>query len=44
MSILKRLKIAPKIFGGFGLVLLLLVSISILGLVTLTGIGSDFDR
>jgi methyl-accepting chemotaxis protein len=44
MSILKRLKIAPKIFGGFGLVLLLLVSISILGFVTLTGIGSDFDR
>ena len=44
MEILKRLKIAPKIFGGFGIVLFLLVSISTLGFISLTGLGSDFDR
>jgi len=43
-NILKRFKIAPKVFGGFGIVLLLLVLMSVLAVASLSSADDDFTR
>ena len=44
MSFLRRIRISRKIYGGFGLILLLLVAISVTAWVSLTIVNTDFDR
>ncbi|WP_404421111.1 methyl-accepting chemotaxis protein [Thalassospira australica] len=44
MSFLKRFKISHKVYGGFGIILALLVLISVLGVVSLNSANNDFIR
>ena len=44
MSFLKRFRISQKVFGGFGVILALLVLISVVGVVSLDRVSDDFTR
>jgi methyl-accepting chemotaxis protein len=44
MSFLKKIKISTKVFGGFGLVILLLIGISVESVVSLSGGESSFKE
>jgi methyl-accepting chemotaxis protein len=43
-SAFSNLKISAKVFGGFGVVLLLLVTVSVIGVLSTSGVGDDFLR
>lgn len=44
ISAFNNLKISTKVFGGFGLVLLLLAGIALLGVVSISNVSDDFVR
>ncbi|MDG4721253.1 MULTISPECIES: methyl-accepting chemotaxis protein [Thalassospira] len=44
ISAFNNLKISTKVFGGFGLVLLLLAGIALLGVVSISNVSGDFVR
>jgi CHASE3 domain sensor protein len=44
MNLLKNLKIAPKVFGGFGIVIVLLIAVAGIGEISLVESSDNFQR
>jgi len=43
-NLMRNLKISTKVFGGFALILLLLATVAVLGVVSMSSVGTDFTR
>ncbi|MBO6773548.1 MULTISPECIES: HAMP domain-containing methyl-accepting chemotaxis protein [unclassified Thalassospira] len=43
-NLMRNLKISTKVFGGFALILLLLATVAVLGVVSMSSVGTDFSR